>query len=320
MKRNMTSRSLVGIGAALVLGALVAGTPSNAFAAGLVLDASALPAASRDKLRAEIESGRRDVPELYRQVYAIGARANELDGASRAKGAPFTLHFKALGPRALHPMLEMLAFDAHAPKDLTETAARALRLGLVEAVGIVRDARALPVLSALVGPGERDDAIVRSAAEALGRIGTDEALDVTRASLAKAAPGSSREQALLDGVSAFKRLAAAKLLATRLASKPDEATARVVARSLGGVGNAWAWTALTDRAEEAETRDLAARALVMAVGSYRGETRAAIERAVLVVDAPTTKAHLADARRSANADVLTALDALEKKLAANPTR
>ncbi len=320
MKLAKKSRGLVGVGAALVLGALVAGTPSNALAAGLLLDASALPVASRDKLRAEIEAARREVPELYKQTYAVAARANELDGASRVKGAPFTLQFKALGPRALHPMLEMLAFDAHAPKDLTETAARALRLGLVEAVGIVRDGRAVPVLSALVATGERDDAIVRSAAEALGRIGTDEALDVARGALAKAPTGSERERAVLEGFGAFKRLAAAKLLAARLAQKPDDATARVLARSLGGVGNAWAWTALTDRTEEAETRDLAARALVMAVSQHRGEARAAIERAVLVVDAPTTRAHLAEARRSANADVLPALDALEKKLAANPTR
>ncbi len=310
---------------ALVLSALLASlafaSPSRSEAGGLVIDASTLPTETRAKLRADIETARKEVPALFEQVHAIARRANELDEASRVRGAPFTMQLKALGSRALFPMLEMLAEDAHAPKDLTPTAARALRLGLVEAVGIVRDARAIPVLGVVL-ERERDEGTVRSAAEALARINTEATLDLVGSALrqADAQHDVERARAVLDGAGAFKRLAAAKLLAARLAARPDDATARVVARSLGAVGNAWAWKSLADTREEAATRDAAARALVVALVQYKGEARGAIEKALLVVDAPATRSLLADARRSATPDQIAVLDAFEQRLARNPTR
>lgn len=310
------------VGAALLVGLAAVMTPAPADAAGLLFDATTLPAKTRDALRADLEQARKDVPALFAQVQDIAAHAGELDEGSRVRGAPLTMPLKALGPRALMPMLELLAFDAaKAPKDLTPTAARALRLGLVEAVGIVRDARAVPVLSGVLGR-EREVDTVRATAEALGRIGTDEALAVVSGALdkARATKDADRERALLDGAGGFKRLGAAKLLAATLAAKTDEATAKVAAKALGSVGNAWAWSTLTDRSEEAATREVAGRALAFAVIAYGGEARSAIEKAILVVDAPAMKTYLGEARRGANADQLAVLDAVAKKLASNPAR
>ena len=317
MNSRITSRRL---GAFALLAALTA-LPARAEAAGLALDGAALPAPARTALRAEIDAASKQVPALFGQAYAIAQSANALDEASRLRGAPLTLAFKALGPRALHPMLEMLVFDGHAPRDLTPSAERALRLGLLEAVGIVRDARAVPVLSAVLDRS-RDEATTRAAAEGLGRIGTDEAFAVVAGALgkARAAHDAERERVLFEGVGAFKRTAAAKLLAAKLAAHPDEATARVLARALGSVGNAWAWQALADRAEEADARDAAARALALALPAYRAEARGAIEKALLVVVAPGTKGHLAEARKGASADGVAVIDALEARLAKNPTR
>lgn len=309
------------LGLAALVGALVIGAPMRADASGLLLDASVLPAKTRDALRADIEKARAEVPALFTQVNDVAVRANESDAAARIQGAPLTLPLKALGPRALFPMLEMLAFDARAPRDLTPSAARALRLGLVEAVGIVRDARAVPVLGAVLDR-ERDEATTRAAAEALGRIGTSEAFDLVSAAIVKAeaAKDAPRARALYEGCGAFKRTAAAKLLGSRLAARPDEANARVLARALGTAGNAWAWQALSERGEEADTRDVAARALVSALTAYRGEARAAIEKAVLVVDAPITRSLLAEARKTATGDAATALDTLDRRVANNPAR
>lgn len=315
--KTMTKLSL-GLLAALALTATAA--PASA-AHGLAVDASELPAASRSSLEADIARARVETPELFRQVHDIAKRAGEIDAGSRRPGTPLTMHFKVLGPRALMPMLEMLAFDGHAPANLTATAQAALRVGLVEAVGIVRDARAVPVL-ARVALRERDVDMTRASADALGRLGTDEAFTalVTALESAGGGAGGERVHALLAGVGSSRRVDGVKLLAKRLDAHPDAATAKALAKSLGTAGNAWAWKTLSSRASEATVRELAARALVKAYLAYPGEARMAASNALLVVDDVHTPSLIADARRAASADQAAALDELAARFAKNPTR
>lgn len=303
-------------------------TTVDASAAGLAVDSSELAAKSRSSLKGDIDWARAETPELFRQVYDIAKHAGDLDAAARRPGVPLTMHFKVLGNRALMPMLELLAFDAHAPSDLTPTAQSALRVGLVEAVGIVRDARAIPVL-ARIALRERDVETTRASADALGRIGTDEAFAalVTALESAEAAgaggaagAGAERINALLAGVGSARRVDGTKLLAKKLDAHPDAVTAKAIAKSLGTAGNAWAWTTLTNRTDEATVRELAARALVKAYLGYAGEARSAAANAILVVDDAHTSAIIGEARRTASSDQAAALDELAAKLAKNPTR
>lgn len=312
----MKTIKLLGFSAAFAL--LLAA--SDASAAGVALNANDLPAKARAELAQEIARAKTDVPELVRQVRDVAAHARELDEASRLPGAPLTMPFKALGPRAFGPMIELLAFDAQAARDLPGTSATALRLGLVEAIGMIRDARAIPVFALLLERSTDYDTM-RASAEGLARVGTDDAVAIL-ASAAQKARGTERERAILAGMHDCRREAAAKLLAARLdATDIDDATARIVARSLGGVGNAWAWKTLPSQAEQSATRAVAARALVRAYVRFGStEVREAAAKALLVVDDPSTTALVGDAKRSANGDLLVALDALEKRLAKNPTR
>ena len=302
--------------------ALVTATPGYASAAGLAVDASELAAKTRTSLKADIEKARIETPDLFRQVYDVAKRAGELDAGSRRPGAPLTMHFKVLGPRALMPMLELLAFEGHAPADLTPTARAALRVGLLEAVGIIRDGRAVPVL-ARVAQRERDVDTTRASADALGRIGTDEAYGALVTALENAdavgASGSERVQALLAGVGSARRVDGTTLLAKRLDAHPDAATAKAAAKALGTAGNAWAWKTLASRTDEASVREIAARALVKAYLAYAGEARSAASNALMVVDDTHTAALITNARRTASADQATALDELAARLAANPT-
>jgi hypothetical protein len=111
------------------------------------------------------------------------------------------------------------------------------------------------------------------------------------------------------------------MLATKLDEKDiDEATAKVAAKSLGGVGNAWAWKTVSQaRNEEAATRALAAKALVKTFVRFSGEARDQAAKSLLVVDDASTATLVADAKKNASADTLRALTDLEKKLAKNPT-
>lgn len=320
--KTMMKLSL-GLVAALALATTTFDASAQSKDHGLAVDASELAAKTRASLKADIEKARVETPDLFRQVHDVAQRANELDAGSRRPGAPLTMHFKVLGPRALMPMLEMLAWTGHAPADLTPTAQAALRVGLVEAVGMIRDARAVPVL-ARIALRERDVDMTRASADALGRIGTDDAYAALVTALegadSGATAGGDRVLALLAGVGSSRRVDGAKLLARRLDARPDAVTAKALAKSLGTAGNAWAWKTLTNRSDEAIVREIAARALVKAYVAYTGEARTAAMNALLVVDDAHTPALVGEARRSGSADQATALDELAAKLANNPTR
>ena len=295
------------------------------------IDASELAPAARSALTSDVARARTETPELFRQVADVAKKANELDGASRLPGAPLTMHFKPLGPRALLPMLDMLAFGTNVPSDLTSTAKSALRVGLVEAVGIVRDARAVPVLAKLALKESSDAELTRAAADALGRIATDDAIVALTTALtaAETSPAvesrGERYHALLMGLGASRRPDAVGLLAKKLDAKPSEATAQAIAKSLGVAGNAWAWKTFADRTHEANVRSSAARSLVRIYVAYAGDARSAAAKALLVVDSADTPALIADARKAAAAsssaqDVQRALDDLSVRLSKNPTR
>src|SRR5688500_15198847 len=192
----MKTMKHLGVAAAFAL--LFSVASADASAAGVALDGSALAPAARTELTKEIARANAEVPELVKQVRDIAAHARDLDQASRLQGAPLTMHLKPLGPRAFGPMVELLAFDAHAAKDLSGTPAIALRLGLIEALGIIRDARAIPVFAHLLDARSSDFDTQRAAAEGLARIGTDEALSTLTKSFASSR-GTERERAILSG-------------------------------------------------------------------------------------------------------------------------
>lgn len=182
-----TTIKLLGFSAALAV--LVAA--GDASAAGLVMNASDLPAKARTDLAQEIARAKTDVPELVRDVREVAAHARELDQGSRLPGAPLTMPFKALGPRAFGPMIELLAFDAPAQRDLPATAGAALRLGLIEAVGIIRDARAIPVFALLLERSSDFDTMRASAEASRGSERTTPSPSCPRRRRSPAAPSGS---------------------------------------------------------------------------------------------------------------------------------
>lgn len=324
MRSIMRTSTRLGLSLALAL-ALGLGATAEAQAHPLGgVDASELAPAARSALTTDIARARTETPELFRQVAEVAKKANELDAASRLPGAPLTMQFKPLGHRALLPMLDMLAFGTNVPSDLTATAKSALRVGLVEAIGIVRDARAVPVLAKLSLKESSDAELTRASADALGRIATDDAMVALGSALTTAEhAGGDRYHALLMGLGASRRPDAVALLSKKLDAAPSEATARAIAKSLGIAGNAWAWKTVADRTHEASVRSSAARSLVRIYASYAGDARSAAAKALLVVDAADTSSLIAsligEARKSANADTQVALDSLTARLAKNPT-
>lgn len=305
-------------GLSLGLALLLAAGASDA--AGTALDSNDLPAKYRTELRTEIDKARGETPELFRAVFDVAARAKELDEASRAPGIPLTRHFKNLGPRAFYPLMEMMVFDSHAPRGLPASAESALRIGVIEAVGTIRDPRATPALARILEQS-RDLDSVRASASALGKIGTDDAVTILTDAAKKARTAdSARERAILGGMHDCRREAAARFLADRLDAQPDADTAKVLAKALGGVGNSWAWKTLSSQQEAASTRHIAATSLVRAYVRYRGDVREAAAKALLVVDDAGTPSLIAKEKAGAPRELATALEELERRFATNPAR
>lgn len=275
-----------------------------------------MPTDPSANLQKEVARARAIDPRTFAVVNGIVVHAAEADGRARGRKAPTALYLAKLGPSALMPMLEMLAIDP--PRGIPAATAPGVRRDLIEAVGRLKDPRALPVLTPILEDQTEDADTTQTVAEALARIGTQQA--ATRLLSALEASTGARTRAILAGMGECRHLRIAEALAARLRGASDEAVARAAARSLGRAGNAWAWKTLADRSEEARIRVTAARALVDAYVRLDGEARDAASNALMVVDAPETPALIAEAKRGASPTVVNALDALAERLARNPSR
>lgn len=309
----------------MVLGGLFAlamtAASANASAApkaGLVIDQAVLTPTVSLNLKSDIDRAKLKNLAAFKAVNEVALRADELDKQSRRPGMPLTNQFKSLGADALMPMLEMLAVDG-AVVTQSPTAKKALETGLVEAVGLLKDAKALPVLTAILARS-KDATMTFVAADAIAKLGSDEAVSTLTAALKGADATRSRE--ILHGLGSAHRLSAVQTIASALDAHPDADTAALLAKSLGHSANAWAFKALgqTGAAEQAPSRDAAARSLMKAFLGYEGEARSAALKALLVVDASSTTTLINEARKGASPAQLAALDELASRFASNPSR
>lgn len=300
----------------LLAGSLAAGP---AMAEGVVRTA-ALPPATRAALLQDIEAARVSSPQSFERLARMRGRVAELDAAKRGRLAPIALYLKQLGPETLLPMLEAIAIDADERGDLTDTAWAAWRAGLIEAVGGNRDVRAQPVLLAVLQGPETDAMIVRSTAEAVGKLGTDEAV---AALLPLATTAGPKRLAVVSGMGACRRAPVAETLASLLAGADEELSLAAV-RSLGDVGNnrAWKTSSVAVWANEQEAvQSTAASALVNVLATTESATvRKAASNALMVVDYAGTPALLTAAQATAGADTKAVLEAAAKRFARNPAR
>jgi hypothetical protein len=193
-------------------------------------------------------------------------------------------------------------------------------VALLEAVGSLRDARSRPVLIAALESNERDFAVLRAAANALGRESSD-AVTTKLLALESSLKGDKR-RAVWSGLGNCRRTLAAQRLAAVLSGASARKDLEILARALGDVGSAWAWEtpAVSKSGEQAAVRSAAAQALVEGYAAHfdNQEVGELLTRAVLVVDHPDTKALIAAAKSGADARLAAALDALATRFDDSP--
>jgi hypothetical protein len=298
---------------AFTLGLLLstAAFAGEARADGLAAKTSALSPAARSSLQAEIESAKtsfstvrakvRDVqsvkPEVYKQ------RRNPVPEAGR--------ELQGLGKDALIPMLEALAFDASQP-GLTQVEAEALTVGMLSAVGKLRDSRSAPVLRAVFEAQTSSTPIAFAAADALGKLcGTTERALLTD----QLKDGNSLRLAAVAGLGECRHKAVVSTLAPLTTS--GESPLRIEAvKALGSLGSSWAWATLgKERAAEALAIRNAAAAAVVDAFVRNEDVRTAAKRALTQIESPQALDLVRTAKANAtDAGTIKALAGLEKNL------
>ncbi len=313
----MKAKRVLGIGlvaAGLLLSAL---TGAASAAEGVWVGPSLLAAEDRAALVQAIGAARTDKPAAFETLARLREDMPALDAQKRGRYVPVAAILKGLGKDALLPMLNELAIEAKPRGDMPADAWHAWRVGLVEAVGSLRDGRAAPVLFAVVDAPEMSTDLVRAAASALGKLGTDAAAQRLVALAKKEGP---KQKGVLAGMGDCRRRVVAEALASALLAHPDAETATIVARSLGDVGSAWAWKTpvIAASGEESVVRAAAAEALVASYLRYEGEARVAIGKAVLMVDHASTPSLAEAQKRGARPGDQAALDALVERFKKSP--
>lgn len=271
--------------------------------------AHAAPVKPSVALKNDFARARQIDPAPFINVSTIVAAAPSAHAKARGRRAPVAQQLARLGTAATLPMLEKL----------TEEQSPVVRRDLIEALGLVGDARSTAVLGGIVRDAAEDADTTRTTAEALARIGTDEAAAHLLGALDASSGAPIRTRALLGGMGELRKARVTEAIAARVRTGDDD-TVRIAARALGRAGNAWAWKTLADKSEETRVRETAAKALVAAFVAHTGEARTAASNALMVVDAAITPSLISDARATANAETEAALDQLAERFAHNPSR
>lgn len=300
MKRmNRWTRAARGLLVGLLL------VPAAAHAdGGLFVTPDVLAAPARASLTAQIAAARRLHPEAFAQVAEVQGAARQADRVKRGRLAPMSLYFKALGPDALMPMLERLAFTAPPREvDLPDSAWDALGVGMLDAVGALRDPRARPVLESVLAHAQ-SDATRRAAAGALGRV-----CDAGAAEQLIAAAAGPSGLPVLEALGHCRRPEVGAALARELANH-DRHRTWLVARALADLGN------VRGDADDA-LRASAAATLVRIFVTFDGDLRQTAATSLLVVAWPGTE-QLVTRARATSPELTRDLDRLISRLRANP--
>ncbi len=321
---------------ALTVGSLSAAAPALAAEpAGLAIQAAQMGPADRTALQNAVMADRLARPAAY-DIVAV-AKGCRPDGwmAARTPEPNCSRELRALGTAGLLPMLSALALD-WSPQGLSTDAVnrakeeRALLVGLLEAVGTLRDTRARGVLHTLwqqargrqelLTPLGRQMTVARATAEALGRLGGALELQALQQHLRADDPLYT---AAIAGLGVCKRTDAAQLLVSALATAKDDATQRTIVQAMGAIASSWSWQALGRvRAEDGlRVRQRVTDALLPLLAKTQGESRERVVQSLQLADLPDLPARLAAVRTSADATLQHDIDDLLGRVArAHATR
>jgi hypothetical protein len=304
MRRIKIGLAIAAFGAALSLHAGAAYAKD-----GMAAQRAQIAEQARASLAKDIEAYKAAHPEAFEALRNVKGHKPEVYRKLRNPIPTVGRELRRLGPSALLPMLEALAFEAPARGGATDQEWTALTVGMLEAVGVIRDPRSGPVLRAIFEGGSGIAEVVRAAAAGMGQLCGDAELSVL---IKRSAAGDALRGAAIAGLGNCRRLDSAKHLAGLLQAASDEASAELLGKALGRVASSWAWKAMGPAVERegASVREIAAKALVGGFVRFGGEARSEMRRGLLMTEHQATPELIARARPSVDAKTAAELDAL----------
>lgn len=310
-------------GAGVVLAAPAGAAPAAAGRglAGFGVEARHIEPAARARTAAWLAAYRVSNPGAFAAVAAVSGCKPETYHLLRKPAPNCASELRALGAGVVPALVEALAFQVPAGRAWTPEERKAWAFGLLLATGAARDARATPVLVAVLEKGAEDPVLQQAAAEALGRIGGDAELAVL---LRHARAGALRELPALAGLGTCARVEAARHLARALAAKPAEATAETIALALASVASDWAWQARARQdsgqaaavaARGLEIRSVALLAAAQALPQWNGVVRDRLIDVLSMAAHPDTAKVVAQLKGRGDTELNAALDAFGRRAA-----
>ncbi len=278
----------------------------SAFAGGAVVAPQSLSADALKLVRAQVEQAKAKQPAAFAGVQGLKAQVATLDKQKRGRLVALTPMLKGLGEGAEWALVDALVFSGELSAELPATAKTAWQVGLLEALGALRDVKVQPVLEAALATGSSVDT-TRAAAEALAKLGNDAAVTTLLAFAPNAGPA---RDAVENALGHCRRTAVAQYLARVLVERPTVNTVR----AMSTLASSWAWEtpgALPVPAEAKAIRAAVVDALVKVFLNASPELKQQAADALVVVNAPEAQALLDNARAKDPA----AVDALKARLA-----
>lgn len=285
--------------------------PSVAFADGLIIKREALSQEVRTNLEADITTARTAVKAVRERVRNVEGVKPEVYGKRRNPVPEATRELEGLGKDALLPMLEALAFDASQP-GLSSAEKEALTVGMLSAVGTLRDQRSTPVLRAALESQATASPVAFAAARALGKLCGKTERDALKAQLGE---GSALRLAAIFGLAECRSQSTVGLLAP-VARGSNAAARKEAVKALGTVGAAWAWATMGEdkQAEGLAVRNASAASLIDAFVANE-DVRTDAKRALLMCESTTALTKVRELKAAtADAALSKALGDLEKAL------
>jgi len=262
--------------------------------AGGALEVKLAPADAA-KIEKQVALAKKAQPAAFEQVAKIQRDLTVIDAKKRGRFAPLTTLLNSV-PEATWALVEAIVSTGAVAPEAPRSAVIAWQTGLLESLGDRRVLATEPVLMAALEAATEPE-VIRSAADGLGRLGTDGAATALIAAASKR-EGAARE-AVFAGMGSCRRTAVAGFLARQLALASTDSERLALVKGLSRVGNEWALETSGGTPAKNEIpaiRQLAASALVKLYAESQGHLRQAASDAVLVINAPETKVLLAQLR------------------------
>jgi hypothetical protein len=281
---------------------------SSALAApGILPSAAAVSPEVRGQWATQIRLAQAKQASAFAAVSKLRQAVERLDAQKRGRLAPMGPALKALLPRGEAALLEAAVFEGPLPDGLAPSAILAWHVGLLEALGSSRNGKLLPLYEAVVQNDARPE-VIRAAAEAAGKLGSDEAMAVLRVAVA----GVGGDAAAL-GLGECRRLAAAQLLAARTREVAPGLMQLKLIRAMARLGSPWAWQTAQGAPPAAEAnaiQSVLVQTLAQLYVGQQGDARQHAADALVQINAPHTVAELQKMR----ARDVAAVDALVARL------